>query len=182
MRDKSWLKNIYFEYQNLVYSVAVSIIKDVQLAEDIVQEVFITLYFKAGDIRDRKKIKHWLARTTTNRAIDFLRSSKKVVTLSEDFFEQLPNNTWADPFTEMDKKELTREIHKAINKLPGDMQALIFLYYFQGIQQKEIAEIMGIALGTVKTRLRRARLAIKSHLLKEENDSATSKKAVFQDE
>ena len=93
MRDKSWLKNIYFEYQNLVYSVAVSIIKDVQLAEDIVQEVFITLYFKAGDIRDRKKIKYWLARTTTNRAIDFLRSSKKVVTLSEDFFEQLPNNT-----------------------------------------------------------------------------------------
>jgi DNA-directed RNA polymerase specialized sigma24 family protein len=62
MGDKSWLKKIYFEYQNLVYSIAVSIIKDVQLAEDIVQEVFVTLYFKAGDIRDRKKIKHWLVR------------------------------------------------------------------------------------------------------------------------
>jgi RNA polymerase sigma factor (sigma-70 family) len=52
------------------------------------------------------------------------------------------------------------------------MKALIFLYYFQEIQQKEIAEIMGVALGTVKTRLRRARLAIKNHLLQEEDDSA----------
>lgn len=172
MGDKSWLKKIYSEYQNLVYSIAVSIIKDAQLAEDIVQEVFVTLYFKAGDIRDRKKIKHWLVRTTTNRSIDFLRSSQKVVTLSEDFFERLPNDTLTDPVVEMDKKELAFEIHKAINKLPEDMKALILLYYFQGIQQKEIAEILGVALGTVKTRLRRARLAIKNHLLKEENDSA----------
>ena len=72
----------------------------------------------------------------------------------------------------MDKKELALEIHKAINKLPEDMKALILLYYFLEIQQKEIAEIMGVALGTVKTRFRRARLAIKNHLLKEENDSA----------
>ncbi|MGI6328560.1 MAG: RNA polymerase sigma factor [Dethiobacteria bacterium] len=172
MGDKSWLKKIYFEYQNLVYSIAVSIIKDVQLAEDIVQEVFVTLYFKAGDIRDRKKIKHWLVRTTTNRSIDFLRSSQKAIALSDDFFESLPNNSRADPVAEMDKKELAREIHKAINKLPEDMKALILLFYFQEIQQKEIAEIMGVALGTVKTRLRRARLAIKNHLLKEENDSA----------
>ena len=172
MGDKSWLKKIYSEYQNLVYSIAVSIIKDAQLAEDIVQEVFVTLYFKAGDIRDRKKIKHWLVRTTTNRSIDFLRSSQKVVTLSEDFFERLPNDTLTDPVVEMDKKELALEIHKAINKLPEDMKALILLYYFLEIQQKEIAEILGIALGTVKTRLRRARLAIENHLLKEEDDSA----------
>ena len=72
----------------------------------------------------------------------------------------------------MDKKELALEIRKAINKLPEDMKALILLYYFLEIQQKEIAEILGVALGTVKTRLRRARLAIKNHLLKEENDSA----------
>jgi DNA-directed RNA polymerase specialized sigma24 family protein len=61
MGDKSWLKKIYFEYQNLVYSIAVSIIKDVQLAEDIVQEVFCHAVFQSpASIRDRNKIKHWL--------------------------------------------------------------------------------------------------------------------------
>ena len=176
MGDKSWLKNIYSEYQNLVYSVAVSIIKDVQLAEDIVQEVFVTLYYKADSIRDRKKIKHWLARTTANRAVDFLRRSQKVAIFSEDSFGQLPNNTWADPVVEMDKKELVLGIHKAIDKLPEDIKMLVILYYFVEIPQKEIAEILGIPLGTVKTRLRRARLALKGHLLREESDTATSEK------
>ncbi|NLL58934.1 MAG: RNA polymerase sigma factor, partial [Firmicutes bacterium] len=103
MKDKSWLRNIYVEYQNLVYSVAVSIIKDVQLAEDIVQEVFLTLYFKSGSIRDRNKIKYWLARTAANRAIDYLRRSQKAIALSKDFFIQLPDNPWADPGLETDK-------------------------------------------------------------------------------
>jgi RNA polymerase sigma-70 factor (ECF subfamily) len=176
MKDKSWLRNIYVEYQNLVYSVAVSIIKDVQLAEDIVQEVFLTLYFKSGSIRDRNKIKHWLARTTANRAIDYLRRSQKVVALSEDFFIQLPDNTRADPGLEMDKNELAREIHKAINRLPEEMKILVILYYFLELPQKEIAATMGLPQGTVKTRLRRARLSLKGHLLKEENDTATSEK------
>jgi DNA-directed RNA polymerase specialized sigma24 family protein len=127
--DKSWLKNIYIDYQNLVYRIAVSIIKDTQLAEDIVQEVFITFYYKGADIRDKNKLKPWLVRTTVNRAIDFSRRFQKVVILPGDYFEQHETNSWSDP---------TRE-----------------------------AEVLGISIGTVKTRLRRARLSMKKHLLQE---------------
>lgn len=170
MRDKNWLKNIYSQYQNLVYSVAVSIIKDGQLAEDIVQEVFITLYYKGGGIRDRKKIKPWLARTAANRAIDFLRRAQKTVTLSDDFFARLPHNSGADPVSELDKKELVADIHKAVGALPEEARVPVVLYYFGEIPQREIAETLGLPLGTVKTRLRRARLAIKGHLQKADND------------
>ncbi len=55
--DKNLLKKIYLEYQSLVYSIAVSVVKDAQLAEDIVQEVFVTLYYKGNSIRDNSKIK-----------------------------------------------------------------------------------------------------------------------------
>jgi len=137
-----------------------------------VQEVFLTLYFKSGSIRDRNKIKYWLARTAANRAIDYLRRSQKAIALSKDFFIQLPDNPWADPGLETDKKELAREIHKAINRLPEEMKVLVILYYFLELPQKEIATTMGLPQGTVKTRLRRARLAIKAHLLKEENDTS----------
>jgi RNA polymerase sigma-70 factor (ECF subfamily) len=135
------------------------------------QEVFITLYYKAGSIRDRKKIKSWLAKTAANRAIDFLRRAQKTVTLSDDFFARIPDNTWADPVIEMDKKELVREIHKAIGLLPEETKVLVVLYYFGEIPQKEIAATLGIPPGTVKTRLRRARLAIKNYLQKKDNNN-----------
>lgn len=158
MEDKTWLKNIYLEYQNLVYSVAVSTIKDAQLAEDITQEVFVTLYFKYDTIRDQSKIKPWLIRTTVNRTLDFARKLKRSVILPDDYFERIEETTWGDPTREMDEKELAMELHKAIDKLPEDLKVLVVLSYFLGIPLKEIAQSLGLALGTVKTRLRRARL------------------------
>jgi RNA polymerase sigma-70 factor, ECF subfamily len=183
MIDKSWLQNIYIDYQNLVYGVAVSIIKDSQLAEDIVHEVFVTLYHKASHIRDTNKIKPWLVRTTVNRAIDFTRRRKKLLPLPGEFFEQqMHYNSWADPAAEMDEKELAAEIQIAIDTLPADMKALIVLYYYLEIPQKEIAADLGMALGTVKTRLRRARLAMRSHLISQENASVPSVKGGSLDE
>jgi len=103
MEDKSWLNKIYIDYQNLVYSVAVSVIKDAQLAEDIVQEVFVTLYYKASDICDKDKIKPWLIKTTVNRAIDFSRRFRKVVILPGEHFEQYQTSSLSDPTKEMDQ-------------------------------------------------------------------------------
>jgi len=165
MMDKKWVKNIYANYQNLVYRVAVSIIKDVQLAEDIMQDVFVTLYYKADHIRDKKKIKTWLIRTTVNRAIDFTRKLQRVVALPTDFFEQLDSSPLSDPARELDEKELVVEIREGISSLPPDLRALVILYYFLEMPQKEISEVLEMPLNTVKTRLRRARLMIRSYLL-----------------
>ncbi len=165
MVDKAWLKNIYLEYQNLVYSVAVSIIRDGQLAEDIMQEVFVTLYFKYDTIRDQSKIKPWLIRITVNRTLDFTRKLKRSVILPEDYFERLEDTSITDPTSEMAEKELTLEIRKAIDKLPEDLKALVVLSYFLEIPLKEIAASLELPLGTVKTRLRRARFILKEHLL-----------------
>ncbi len=176
------LKKIYLEHQNLVYSVAVSVVKDAQLAEDIVQEVFVTLYYKGNSIRDNSKIKSWLIRTTVNRAIDFTRKSQKLVTQPEDFFNQLDHNTWAEPAREMDEKEQVQEVHKAVNTLPADIKALVVLHYFLEIPQREIAETLKMPLGTVKTRLRKARMALKKHLLMKEKERNASEKGVQQDE
>ncbi len=165
MMDKKWVKNIYANYQNLVYRVAVSIIKDVQLAEDIMQDVFVTLYYKADHIRDKNKIKTWLIRTTVNRAIDFTRKLQRVVALPADFFEQLDSSPLSDPVKELDEKELVMEIREGISSLPPDLRSLVILYYFLEMPQKDISEVLEIPINTVKTRLRRARLMIRSYLV-----------------
>ena len=168
MEDKAWLKNIYLEYQNLVYSVAVSIIKDAQLAEDIMQEVFVTLYFKYDTIRDPNSIKPWLIRTTVNRTLDFIRKHKRSVVLPEEYFERLEDTDWPDPTKDIADKEQAEALHNAIKKLPAELNALVVLAYFLEMPLKEIAASLGMALGTVKTRLRRARLFLKKQLLQQE--------------
>ena len=168
MEDKTWLRNIYLEYQNLVYGVAVSIIKDAQLAEDIMQEVFVTLYFKYGTIRDRGSLKPWLIRTTVNRTLDFTRKLKRSVTLPDDYFERLEDTAWADPTKEMTDQEQAQALHHAMEKLPAELKALVVLAYFLEMPLREIAATLDLALGTVKTRLRRARLFLKKQLLQQE--------------
>lgn len=163
--DKKWVKNIYTEYQNLVYRIAVSIIKDAQLAEDIMQDVFVTLHYNADHIRDKSKIKTWLIRATVNRSIDFTRKFHRVVALPSDFFEQQSSSALSDPAGEMDKKELVLEIREGISSLPADLKVLVVLYYYLEMPQKDISEVMETPLNTVKTRLRRARLMIRSYLL-----------------
>ncbi len=163
--DNKWVKNIYTEYKNLVYRIAVSIIKDAQLAEDIMQDVFVTLYYSADHIRDKSKIKAWLIRATVNRSIDFTRKFQRVVALPSEFFEQQSSSTLCDPAWEMDKKELASEIREGISSLPADLKALVVLYYYLEMPQKDISEVLETPLNTVKTRLRRARLMIRSYLL-----------------
>lgn len=162
--DKNWVKNIYIDYQNLVYRVAVSIIKDARLAEDIMQDVFVILYYKGDHIRDKNKIKNWLIRTTVNRSIDFIRKFNRVAALPGDFFEQLDCSSMADPAREIDEKELVKEIREGISSLPDDLQLLVDLYYFLEIPQKDISHVLEMPLNTVKTRLRRARMMIKNYL------------------
>lgn len=174
MVNKSWLKKIYVDYQNLVYRTAVSITKDPQLAEDVVQDVFVTLYYKGAGIRDKSRIKSWLVRTTVNRAIDFTRHQQKVVNMPGDFFEFQEQKSWADPAASMDQKEMAQEMKKAVNSLPAELKALVTLYYYLETPQKEIAAALNIPLGTVKTRLKRARDLLKHYFLKiEENRPAS---------
>ncbi len=182
MTDKIWLNKIYLEYQNLVYSVAVTIIKDAQLAEDIMQEVFVTLYFKYDTIRDQGSIKPWLIRTTVNRTMDFTRKLKRSVALPDNYFAQLEDASLADPAKEIVDREQVQALHLAMEKLPAELKTLVVLAYFLEIPLKEIAATLDLALGTVKTRLRRARLFLRKQLLQQELQALSPEQGVSQHE
>lgn len=165
MSNMEWLQNIYLEYRNLVYRVSVSITKDQGLAEDVMQDVFVTLHQKASHIRDKSKVKAWLVKTATNRSIDMTRRAKKVVYMPEEDFNRHENgSSWADPTLPLDEKEAVEEIRQALEELPPEQKALILLYYYMEMPQHEIAASLDIPLGTVKTRLKRAREKLKVQL------------------
>ncbi len=168
MIDKEWFKEVYLNYHILTYKVIILIVKDRQVSEDLTQDVFMTFYYNADTINDTSKLKSWLIRTATNKAINHYNRSKRTVILPKDYFEQIENAMSANPSKILDEKELVLELRKVINLLPFNLRVVVVLYYYLEMPQKDIAKILNISLGTVKSRLYYARKIIKEYYQKYE--------------
>ncbi|MCX2728324.1 sigma-70 family RNA polymerase sigma factor [Thermomicrobium sp. 4228-Ro] len=156
-RDRSALAALYDRYARTVYSLVLSIVHDRSVAEDIVQELFVQLWqypelYDAG----RGAFAPWFLRMARNRAIDALRRRQR----DRYLYERLRGIEWRKVQDDPDEltvlgDEATR-IRQAFADLENEQRQVIELAYFGGLTQREIAEYLGIPLGTVKTRIRTA--------------------------
>ncbi|MCS7257442.1 MAG: sigma-70 family RNA polymerase sigma factor [Thermomicrobium sp.] len=155
-RDRSALAALYDRYARSVYSLVLSIVRDRSVAEDIVQELFVQLW-QYPDLYDagRGAFAPWFLRMARNRAIDALRRRQRDRRLQE----RLSRVEWWDPDDPdewtMLGEEATR-VRQALAELESEQRQVLELAYFGGLTQREIAERLGIPLGTVKTRVRTA--------------------------
>lgn len=155
-RDRSALAALYDRYARSVYSLVLSIVHDRSVAEDITQDVFIQLW-QFPDLYDpeRGAFAPWFLRMARNRAIDVLRRRQRDRRLQE----RLSRVEWWDPDDPdewtMLGEEATR-VRQALAELESEQRQVLELAYFGGLTQREIAERLGIPLGTVKTRVRTA--------------------------
>jgi len=138
-------------------------VKNRHAAEDIVQEVFIK--FSQHDYEERGQLRAYLSRLTINKSKDYLKSwhYKKLI-LQEKIFPERAN-IQRDTLIEAEERS---HIGAAILKLPLTYREPIILYYYEEMKIAEIAQVLGIVENTVKTRLKRAREALKSQLKQEE--------------
>ena len=165
--DLPAFNQIVERYQSQVYSVAARIVGDFTTAEDISQETFISAHralskFRGGSLRA------WLLRIASNLSYDFLRSTKRRPETSLD--ESLENPSFSlpskDPSPERvaELGELRSEIERAIASLPDDQRATLVLIDVQGFSYEETSEATGANMGTVKSRLSRARRGVRDYL------------------
>lgn len=170
--DLDAFNQLVLTYQNLAYQHAFSLMNDPASAEDITQESFIKAFqglsgFRGGSFRG------WLLRIVTNTAYDVLRRSQRHPTQplfpEDDDGEELESVSWlADPDASVqetvERKELSEEIHVLVEQLPEayrNVLKLVDLYQFDYV---EAAETLRIPIGTVKSRLARARLQMQDKL------------------
>ena len=168
------LEKIYNEAYRAVYWTAVSLLKNEADAEDVVQDVFVTLIESGDTIKDMNKVTAWLKKITVNKCLDRLKLAR-TDNMDEEFFESveaLPEDFLPDSIVESD--EMRRIVMDIIEKsLSDDVRRTLILFYFDEMSTKEIAEALGIPQGTVSWRINFAKKTIKKEVEKYEEENKT---------
>jgi RNA polymerase sigma-70 factor (ECF subfamily) len=166
-KDPSAFEVVYDRHGGAAYSLAYRIVGDRGTAEDVTQEAFLSLW-RSGARYDRARgsVRTWLLGVVRNRAIDALRREATRAPTVELELERLPDQ---GPYTELTdvealRQEAAREVRGALRMLPADQLKVIELAYFAGLSHSEIAEALGMPLGTVKGRMRLAMEKIRGTL------------------
>ena len=157
------IETLMREYGNDVLRTAYSYVKDRFTAEDIFQDVFIKAYKNLDNFREESGIKTWLIRITINTCKDYLKSAynRKVVPMMEFKEDSL---TSEDDFEEVENKDRDRFVKETVMTLPEGYREVLLCVYYHEMSVAETAESLGIAEGTVKSRLSRARELMKTKL------------------
>ncbi len=149
---------MYDHYSGSLYSVIVSIVPDRELANDLLQEVFVKIWRQIESYDNAKgRLFTWMLNVARNASIDAVRSknfqqSQQNRELTENVYDEAGSMQ-----TNTDKIGLRKIVHK----LKDDYRVLVELSYFEGYTQDEISKMLKIPLGTVKTRLRSALIQLK---------------------
>lgn len=162
-RDSKAFSYLYDHYSGALNSIILQILNDVELANDVLQEVFINIWKKIESYDQTKgRLFTWMLNIARNASIDTLRSKNYQNTQKN---RSLPENV--DVLSKWQTGELNIDnigLKKVLEKLKEDHRILIELAYFKGYTHEEIAEIETIPLGTVKTRIRNALMQLREHL------------------
>ncbi len=162
-RDSKAFGYLYDNYSGALNTIILQILNDVELANDVLQEVFINIWKRIESYDPAKgRLFTWMLNIARNASIDLLRSknyqnSQKNRSLSDN----------VDVFVRGQTSEMNIDsigLKKVLEKLKEEHRILIELAYFKGYTHEEIAEIETIPLGTVKTRIRNALIQLREHL------------------
>jgi RNA polymerase sigma-70 factor, ECF subfamily len=156
-RDPQALAELYDRYGRLTYSLILRVVRDVGIAEDLVQETFLRVWNRVHGFDAAKgAIGPWLLAVARNRAIDYLRSSAGRERSALEFEETDHPSLFVDMEQGILTSDSARRVAAALQKLSANQRQVIELAYFEGLSQTEMAERMGQPLGTVKTWVRTA--------------------------
>ncbi len=163
--DKSAFEEIVLTYQNNIYSLCSYMLGDTDTANDAAQETFLKAYQSLKNFRPNASIYTWLYRIAVNTCIDYKRKST-----FETHFPHTTNDTShieeqpsvdLSPEKSYESKQIADALNNALNKLSLKLKTIIVMKEVEGLSYEEIADILDISIGTVKSRISRAREELK---------------------
>ena len=151
-------------YQHRVFGVALRMLGSRAEAEDIAQETFLRAHRALGEFRGEARLGTWLYAIASRLCLNRLASGeRRYVRGNEDALLRFPAEG-DDAVAALERAELAAALHDAIAALPEERRIVVVLRDLEGLAYDEIAEVLGLELNTVRTRLHRARLDLKAKL------------------
>lgn len=163
---------LILRYQNLLFGIALRLLNDEDAAADAVQEALISAFRRFDTFRG-DSLRSWLARVVVNACYDEIRKKRRQHSMPLEQFnaegDEIETSYWlvdpqADPEVQYESSELESAIQKSINKLPAIYRLVLVLVDVEGLSYEEAASAAGVPVGTVKSRLARARLQMQKSL------------------
>jgi RNA polymerase sigma-70 factor (ECF subfamily) len=159
-------------FERPIYNLIARLVQDPGMSEDLTQETFIKMFRALGTFDPQQRFSSWLFRIAHNTAIDYLRQRRLAVVtphVDDDETERDPLTSIADiaavsPERAASNRELAAALDAAIDRLRPEYRSAIVLRHQEGLEYDEIAHVLGLPLGTVKTYLHRARRELARHL------------------
>ena len=161
-------------YQRPVFSLILRMVQDYGVAEDVSQEVFVKAWMALSRYDPRRRFASWLFKIASNAAIDHLRRKRLPTTPIEgshpdasSILDRVEDKRSESPDTLVKRHELAAALEAAVASLRPEYRLVVLLRFREELPYRDIAEVTGMPLGTVKTNLRRARREIEERLRKD---------------
>ena len=158
--DPAAMAQLYDRYSSLVYAVALRVLADAAAAEDVLQDVFMQLWRSPGLFdASRGSLGAWLAVIARHRAIDQLRKRRP-----ETDVEEVVLSVEAGLDDAAERSRFLEKVRRVLAALPAEQRSALEMAFFEGLTHSEISQQTGQPLGTIKTRIRSALLALRKAL------------------
>ncbi len=170
--DPGSLESLFSVYKDRVFNTAVSYLQNIQDAEELTQDVFIEIFNSAEKFKGDSSLSTWIYRITVNKALDKLKFNKRrkrfavITSIFKPESAELAIDTpdFIHPGTEMELKERSQLLFKALNELPENQKTAFILSKLESLSQKEISAIMKVSVSSVESLIFRARQGLKNIL------------------
>jgi len=161
--DADALRLVVERYQERIFALVYGIVRDAHEVEDVAQEVFLKVFTRIAAFDGRSKFYTWLYRVAVNAAKDHVKKRARRPAVALDEADALPSAA-EGPAAGAARGEDRRIVRAAIDALPLRYREVLALRELEGLSYDEIAQVLGISIGTVESRLHRARARLKRRL------------------
>ena len=175
--DISAFEQIVREHEKLLYNLALRSLRSPEDAADAVQETFLKAYTGLSSFRGESKLSVWLCRIISNVCTDMLRRRRDTIPLyqpatgeEEEQEREIPDDRF-DPAAVLERKDLGERVRAAAEELPMEFRMPLLLREYADLSYEEISRVLSLDMGTVKTRIYRARKKLCALLAKDGNFS-----------
>lgn len=162
--DLGAFEELYRAHAGRLYSVALRLVGNPADAEDLLQEIFLAAHRKLGTFRGESALGTWLYRLATNLCLDHLRSRTGRSSQVTDALDDEPGLFDTATSTLAERTVAKMDLERALARLPEGCRAAFVLHDIQGLEHREVADVLGIAEGTSKSQVHKARLKLRALL------------------